>query len=664
MAGATGQGVSAPTTSAIYPQSSGGGDLIPQIGTQAVATANSGSPTGGYVDINPNAGYGINTSPQDLLPGGFTMGNTGVSQQSTATASPQSYVTAGESQMKGPTDWTVTPNQTVAGQFAQLTGQGGGQLNPAIQQAEQAAIRSSAAHGGANDLMSQLGAQEVGNNLALSVAQSDAATNAQAGQFNAAAANNFNLNLNQFVQNAQLSSQNFNQALSTLNAQTNQQLQLMVAGVNTNAANTSISLNASIANTQASLNSTLASMGQQYNYTTAENAQAAGIQNAQAWTNYGMQVRLNYLAGVSSQANALQQEIANISSNPNITSAQSQGAMADAVNQFNTLVSQLGAYSSAMMPTPSTGTSSGTYNTPAYNYSYINAGSWPGPSTGGGSASNGFFLNPSSLNNGTQTGIAPINNPFQASSAGAPHTGATAAGGSAGVQQALGMQGASTSYSGNSAGGLISGASAQISGNNLTDASGNSLGSLSDVANQLGDLITGGASAIAGFQKQHPLLATALGLLVPGAGTVMTVAKIINWIHGKMSNSNAAPAGGGGGSGGGGTAATYGGNSAGQYYQTNPSNNGSVQPLGGGNIFTGDYSGTQSGDAAMGSGLGAGEAGYLDNGSYQTGNISEWDGSMSGGGDYSGGGAYGGGMGSGGGGMHAYGGGGSSAEAQ
>lgn len=644
------QSESAPTTAAIYP-STGGGQL-PQIGSGATAQADPSSPTGGYVNINPNVGAGINTGPSALLPGGFNVSQLGVPQQSTSTADPSSYVTAGESQMKGPTTWNITPDQTVAGQFAKLTGEGGGQLNPAIQQAEQAMIRSSAAHGGANDTMSQLAATEAGNNLALSVAQADASVNAQAGQFNATQANAFNENLNQFVENAQLSGQNFQQALSTLNAQTNQQLNLLTANVNANAANTSIGLNASIANTQASLNSTLAAMGQSYNYQTAQQYTSAGIANAQQWTQYGMQVRLGYLQGVQQQANALQQEIANISSNPNITPAQAQGAMQDAINQFNTLTTQLGSYSAAMMPSQGNGTASGAYSTPAYNYSYINPSSWPGPSTtgtGGGSASNGFFLNPSALNSQTAS-IAPASNPATAATS---QTGGHAGGGSGG--NVIGYQG-NMNPNGNSVYSFQSGSTGQIFNNivmrgdpnalaqplqqqgytvsngQVSDQSGQSLGSLGDFMQGAKDLITGAASNLQDLENSSipAKVATAIIThLFPALGIINAGAKLINLAHNHGGVTAPIP-GGGGGNGASlvqGDVYNYGQQLSGG----NNSGNGGFNELGGGNLFTGDTTGTQSGDSSVASGTGAPMQGYLDNGSYQTGNLSEWDGSMAGG---------------------------------
>lgn len=396
----------------IYPSLPGGGS--PQPVGKGVMGTNPGpqlqAPIG--MQTNPGGqGQEVNGTPgsqapgNDLLPGGFQQSDLGVGQQGTTVQSPQSYVQGAEGQMKGPTDWNVTPNETVAGQYASLMGEGGSPISPAVQQAEQAVIRSNAAHGGANDMMSTLSAQEAGSNVAMQVAQQDAATNASAGQYNATQANAFNTQINTLVDNAQLSRQNYDQALGTLNAQTNQQLQLLTANVNANAAETQTSLNASLKTIQANLQSTLTQMGQNFNYQTASQFNAAGIQNAQAWTNYGMNVRLNYLSGMSTQMNALQTEIANISANPNISSAQAQGAMSDAVNEFNTLMTQMGSYYSSMMPVGGQGSSGTTYNTPEYNYNVADSTTWPAPASagsptpvpppvtaqGGGSSSSNFF---------------------------------------------------------------------------------------------------------------------------------------------------------------------------------------------------------------------------------------------------------------------------------
>lgn len=489
------------------------------------------SPTGGYVNVNTNVGAGVDTSANSLLPGGFQQSQLGVQAPSSSTPDPSTYVSAAQAQTTGPTAWNVTPNQTVAGQYASLMGEGGGAISPAVQAAEQAVLRSNAAHGGANDLMAQTAATQAGSNVALTVAQQDAQVNAAAGQYNATQANSFATQMNTLVDNAQLSRQNFDQALGTLNAQTSQQLQLLTANINANAAETSTSLKAAIDQAQVSLNSTLAQMGQSYNYSTAEQLNAAGIQNSQAWTNYGMQVRLNYLSGVSTQMNALQQEIANISANPNITSAQAQGAMTDAVNEYNTLVAQMGSYSSAMMPVGGTGA---TYNSPSYNYSVVDSTSWPGTGvstsgTGGGSASNGFFLNPSALN-AQPTSVAPATNPASAASA-ATGTPASAGGGSGeGTLMSAVTSGNAASFNN-----AMSTAGFSIANGNIT-LNGQSIGSQQQLSNDLSSSNSSGSiqgilQDYAGWANAHPVLSTIVnsivGNVIPGAGLLASIFKMI-----------------------------------------------------------------------------------------------------------------------------------------
>lgn len=355
------------------------------------ATMDSSSPTGGTVNpINPsvnpsNIASGINTSASGLLPGGFSQSQLGVTAPPVAPPAASSYVTAAQGQMAGPVQWNVTAPQTVAGQYQALMQNGG--ANTAINAAEQSVLQQHAANGGQNDLMAQTAATQAGSQVALQIASQDAATNAAAGQYNATAANNYNQALNQFVQNAQLSRQNFDQGVSMLNAQTGQQLSLLTANVNANAANASVGLKASLDTVQANLNATLAQMNQNFAQTSATNLQAYGINSAEAIQNYGMQVQLGYLQGVNQQMTALTNEIANISANPNITSAQAQGAMSDAINQFNTFMTQLSSYSSSMMPSSTTAAENGTYSTPAFNYSYVNGSTWPMPSTNGGGQS-------------------------------------------------------------------------------------------------------------------------------------------------------------------------------------------------------------------------------------------------------------------------------------
>ena len=354
-----------------------------------------GTPTG-Y-----NLGQGVNTSPASLLPNGaVTPTNLGVQQQVT-TPSAQSVVQ--QNPLTGPTNWNVTPNQTLSGQYAQLMQTG----NPAIQAAEQQVIQANALHGGNNDLMAQTAATMQGSQLALQIGAQDAATYANAAQYNASAANAYASQLNQFTANAALSLQNFQQGVAMLNAQTNQQFQLMAAQINAGAYTTSMNLNASLAQTQMSMNATMQTMDKQFTQN-LELMQAQGsVASQQAYQQYGMNVRLGYLSSISQQQASLMQTIGMIQNNPNITSTQAQGAVQNAINEFNTFVTQMGAYASAMMPTgtsfpsPSSSSStSGSSSTPVANSpvptSPIDPTTWPSMGT------------PIQSNTGTTTLLPPV----------------------------------------------------------------------------------------------------------------------------------------------------------------------------------------------------------------------------------------------------------------
>ena len=339
-----------------------------------------------------------NTSPSAYLAQPVTAGQLGPQQP---VATPPAYTAAGsKGDFAQGTNWNVTPSQTVAGQYTQLMSG----ANPAIQAAEAATTRAYAAHGGSNDLMAQNAAAMQGSQLALQIASQDAQTNAAAGQYNANVANQFATNLNSFVQNSMLSTQNFQQGISMLSAQTNQQLQLMSAQLNSNAIQAGININSFAQQTQIGLNATLQQMNAQYGMTLGQMGYGAAISSAQAWQQYGMNVRLNYLGNVAQQQAALMNTIATIQTNPNITSSQAASAMQSAINEFNAFMTQYSAYSAAMMPSSATAAPNGTYNNSNYEYGYINPG-WPSP-TGPTTGSN------VTLNNGIPTG--------------APNTGAAA----------------------------------------------------------------------------------------------------------------------------------------------------------------------------------------------------------------------------------------------
>ncbi len=389
----------AATTSGMQPAVTATPASTPSSGSATGTPSNAGGDSQGTMaSVSPTAsatvGAGTSTSASSLLPTPYTATSFG-SMQPVTTPSPSSYVAGYQAQAAGPTSWNVTPQQTVQGQYAQLMASG----NPAIQAAMQATLRSYAAHGGGNDLMAQNAAAMSGSAVALSIAGQDAATYAAAGQFNASAANTFNAQLNQFIGNAQLSSQNFQQGMSMLNAQTNQQMTLMAAQVNASAATASINLNAFQQQTAMSLNATLATMNAQFGLNSQAAIQAAGLQSQAAWQQYGMNMRLNYLGQISNLQGNLMNTIGQIQSNPNITATQAQGAVSDAINQFNTYLTQMNAFYGALMPQSGTGTQTMTGGAGA-----VPAGAGTTPTATG--ASGGILPAPGST--GSTGGLVPL----------------------------------------------------------------------------------------------------------------------------------------------------------------------------------------------------------------------------------------------------------------
>lgn len=319
-------------------------------------------------------GQGVDTSFSGLLPNGFDIGDlTAPAIPDATTPGSGSYVQQGASQQQGTTPWTVAPNQTVQGQFAGLMEKG----NPAIQAVEEQTLRAHAASGGRNDLMAQSAATLTGSQVAMTIAAQDAATYAAAGQFNANAANTFAQQMNQFVDNAVLSSQNFQQGVAMLKDQSHQQIEQLYAQVQANAATQSTNLKSTLDTLQAQTNATLEQMDKQF----SQSAATLGLQNQyandQAWQEYGRQVRMGYLASVNTNQNTLMQTIGEIRSNPNITTTQAASAVKDAIDQFNAYMTMNNAYYGAMVPGGTPGATPGAgapppvaYNSAAYDYSH------------------------------------------------------------------------------------------------------------------------------------------------------------------------------------------------------------------------------------------------------------------------------------------------------
>jgi len=122
-----------------------------------------------------------------------------------------------------PTNWTVDPSQTAAGQLSSLTSQD----SPLMQQARTSALQQMNARGILNSSMAVGASDAAAYAAATPIAQQDASTNAAAAQTNAAAANTISTN----NQNAANTAQQFNATqmnnanLAQLNNQYNELIQ-------------------------------------------------------------------------------------------------------------------------------------------------------------------------------------------------------------------------------------------------------------------------------------------------------------------------------------------------------------------------------------------------------------------------------------------------------
>jgi hypothetical protein len=312
--------------------------------------------------VGYNLSSGVDTSASGLMPSGFSLSNllSPTTPPDATTPGAASYANQIAPNLTGPTPWNITAPQTVAGQYQSLMSQG----NPAIQAAEQSTIRANAANGGNNSLMAQTAATMAGSSVALTIAQQDAQVNAAAGQFNASAANSFAQAKNQFVENATLSQQNFEQGVAMLKDQTSQSMQQLYGQIEGSAVTASINLKAGLQTIQANMNATLETMDKTFAQTTSTNATqegyaqtnaaiGEGYNQANANQAYGYNVRMSYLSSVSTQQNALMQVIASIQQNPNINTTQAQAGIKDAVDQFNSFMTMNNAYYAAMVPTAS-----------------------------------------------------------------------------------------------------------------------------------------------------------------------------------------------------------------------------------------------------------------------------------------------------------------------
>lgn len=128
---------------------------------------------------------------------------------------PPAVATAAPTPAAATTDWTPDANSTVAGQVASITAAG----SPLIDQATTAAKQQQNAKGLLNSSLAITAGQDAVYRAALPMAQQDANTYAQAGQFNAGAKNTAALNATNIAADAaQFNAQATNAAKSQQNA--------------------------------------------------------------------------------------------------------------------------------------------------------------------------------------------------------------------------------------------------------------------------------------------------------------------------------------------------------------------------------------------------------------------------------------------------------------
>jgi vacuolar-type H+-ATPase subunit H len=169
--------------------------------TVAAKPATAGSGLAGAIDSTSST-----AQPMTGASGGFTVGGGGTASNNSIIGSVTNGVsgypassgtgttTNGATGIATPTagsvtDWSVNPNQTVAGQIANLTDPN----QPLIAQARAQALQAMNARGLPNSSLAQTAADSAAYQVALPIAQQDASTNATAAQTNANAANTLNV---------------------------------------------------------------------------------------------------------------------------------------------------------------------------------------------------------------------------------------------------------------------------------------------------------------------------------------------------------------------------------------------------------------------------------------------------------------------------------------
>lgn len=170
-----------------------------------INAASSGAAAGAAGGGANGAGTTLTSAGQAALNPGAT-GATGIGQWT----SDQSFIPTDSGMGPGPTNWDVTPDQTVQGQMDKLTQNIS--TDPTYQALAATLERKNAASGGSNSLMAESAAYNQVVGLAFNIASADAATYAKSAEFNASMADQFGLAAQQFKNTALLSDQNYKQS--------------------------------------------------------------------------------------------------------------------------------------------------------------------------------------------------------------------------------------------------------------------------------------------------------------------------------------------------------------------------------------------------------------------------------------------------------------------
>lgn len=387
-------------------------------GTQPMPGQQSGQQ---QTDANGNPiGVGLgNWRPGDVYTGtGTSSGDFLMTDQTFTSQLPENAPT--------PTEWTVTDEQTVAGQMDNLTRNM--QDNPLYQNIAASLERAQATHGGANSLMAETAAYKGVVDMAFQIASADAATYARSAEFNASTANQFSLSNLQFMQQALLSTQNYQQAqvlqqqqiqgnLQSVSMQVAGQIRATTISANATVHAASIGAQAQIRTADIQRQTTLDSLQANFQNTWMLNEQQQGHQLEQmdrttdnqirsANATFGQQLTLQMNTEQNANLRQLMAAVGTIGATPGLTGAQQQNAIQQVTQMYHTnstLTSSFYAAPGYSISSGQAGASISGVNSPAANAAMANA---PGGPT---YQRYGDYL---SYGQGGYTSVAPPTIPF------------------------------------------------------------------------------------------------------------------------------------------------------------------------------------------------------------------------------------------------------------